>query len=110
MSERRGHQKLRLCSKKNYEWKRAASKRHASLITGSGTDLSVLPHGTDLSCGSIHQQRPEEMNQEVISLNISVPLSFFTDQAVLSLDVLDRRLQKIDTTCEGSYVLLLIRV
>ena len=48
------------------------------------------------------------MNQEVISLDISVPLSFFTDQAVSSLDVLNRRLQKVDTTCEGMFYYLYV--
>jgi len=109
MSERRGHRKLRLCSKKNYERKRAASKHRALLNSSDLSDGSKLPHVTDLSVvphdatSSEHQQKCVEKNQEEISFNISVPLSFFTDEAVSSLDALDRRLQKVDSTLEGMF-------
>ena len=93
MSERRGHHKLRLCSKKNYERKRAASKHRALLNSSDWSDGSKLPHGMDLSVMphdatlSEHRQKCVEKHQEEISFNISVPLSFFTDEAALSLDV-----------------------
>ena len=45
-----------------------------------------MPHD---ATSSEHQQKCVEKNQEEISFTISVPLSFFTDEAVSSLDVLE---------------------
>ena len=70
--ERKGHRKLRLCSKKNYERKRTAAK---------------------------HQRLRTESQQ--LSLQCCIPISFYFDQTVSTIDILRDRLQKAETAYQG---------
>ena len=81
MSEgRRGHQKFRLTNRKNYEQKKAARKR-AAVNVGNVTT--------------------EECLVEPSSLPLAVPLTLYTDQTLSSLNVLSRRLHRMESINEG---------
>ena len=95
MTERRGHRKLRLCSKKNYERKRTEARRQALLATSCGRKPITLNQFTGSS--------NDEIQENTVSLNVSLPLSYFTDHSVRSLEVLHRRLHMIDTISEGMF-------
>lgn len=72
--ERKGHRKLRLCSKKNYERKRTTVK---------------------------HQKAISKTESQQLSLLCSIPISFYYDQTVSAIDILHDRLQKAETAYQG---------
>lgn len=84
MSERRGHRKFRLTSRKNYERKKAAKKKI--------TQASVMQS----------ESKDEKQCTDTIStLLLSLPLSLYTDNVVPDLSVLSRRLFRMESINEG---------
>ena len=88
MSERRGHRKLRLYSKKNYEKKRTEARCQALLAK---------------SCERKPTGSSNDNNENIVSLKVSIPLSYYTDNSVQSLEILHKRLHMIDTINEGMF-------
>ena len=70
MNDRRGHRKLRLTSRKHFKPK---PKRHGNVERKTAS----IP----------------EPNEEFLDLNISLPLSTYTDASVKSVDVLYNRVK-----------------
>ena len=87
VSERRGHRKFRLTSRKNYERKKAAKKKAPP-----------------------QQNKMEEHQcaEAVTTLPFSLPLSLYTDQALPTLSVLSRRLFRIESINEGTFVMFVL--
>ena len=82
MSEgRTGHRKFRLTNRKNSERKKAARKK-ATLT-------------------SINVNAMEECPGEPSSLPLDLPITSYTNQTLLSLDVLSRRLHMMESINEG---------
>lgn len=95
MSEKKGHRKLRLCSKKNYEKKRTEARRRALLTKSCDRELP------DTSSQFLESSKKSQVEENIVSLHVSIPLSYFTDYPVQSLEVLHRRLHMVDTISEG---------
>ena len=93
MSERKGHRKFRLTSRKNYERKKA-TKRKAAQVS--------------VKCGETNLTKDEEQCTGTIStLLLSLPSSLFTDHPVPDLTVLSRRLFRMESINEGLLVVFL---
>ena len=87
MSERKGHRKLRLSSKKNYERKKAAKR-------------AILKH----AASAVAEDRVEILTRsqkELVSLPIHLPLELYTNQEATTLGILNRRLHEVRTISEG---------
>lgn len=98
MSERKGHRKLRLCSKKNYERKRRAVSKHQAVLSGSTENTAHIDFSDRQTQPKVNTKMQHQ--EEVVSLTVSVPVLYFTEQAVSSLDMLHRRLQRFDAILE----------
>ena len=86
VTERRGHRKFRLTSRKNYERKKAAKKAiQASVSQGGNND-------------------EKQCTDTVSTLLLSLPLSVYTDSAVSDLSVLSRRLFRMESINEGLFI------
>ena len=89
VSERRGHRKFRLTSRKNYERKKAARKAtQASIVQDGNSDEK---HCADA----------------VSTLSLSLPLSLYTDSEVSDLSLLSRRLFRMESINEGLFIMFL---
>ena len=116
VSERRGHHRFRLTSRKNYERKKAAKKRATQVSVQRGGTKDVQRSGTkdkqrsgtkdvqrdgtkDVKRGGTKDE--EQCTGNVSTLLLSLPSSLFTDHPVPDLTVLSRRLFRMESINEG---------
>ena len=86
VSERRGHRRFRLTSRKNYEQKKAAKKRATQVSVQRGGTKDVQRSGTkDVQRGGTKDE--EQCTGNVSTLLLSLPSSLFTDHPVPDLTV-----------------------
>ena len=87
MSDRRGHRKLRLCSKKHYETKKYFPKKLIVSIPKRTVTILKVSLPVDL-----------------VSFRLSLPLSAYTNAPVSSLDILHHRLKQSGLIPQGVYL------
>ena len=84
MKEGKGHRKLRLCSNKYYEKRKYAKQLVVSIPRRIISVFAV------------------SMPLNVLSLNVSLPISAYTGCPISSLEVLYHRLKCLGTTLNGT--------
>ena len=88
MSDRRGHRKLRLCSKKHYETKKYFPKK--LLVSIPKRTVTILRVSLPI---------------DLVRFHVSLPLSAYTNVPVASLDILHHRLKQSGLISQGVYLL-----
>lgn len=89
MNDRRGHRKLRLCSKKHYETKKYFPKQ--LLVSIPKRTVNILKVSLPIN---------------LVNFRLSLPLSVYTDLPVTSLDILHRRLKQSGVIPQGTLTIL----
>ena len=84
MRERKGHRKLRLCSRKNYEKKKYFPKK--LLVSIPRRTVCVLKVSLPIN---------------LVSFRVSLPLSAYSDSPVKSVDILHNRMIHLRTVPQG---------
>ena len=92
MKEGRGHRKLRLCSNKHYEKKKYFKEPKNLIISIPRETVSILRISIPLN---------------VLSLNVSLPISAYTGCPISSLEVLYHRLKSLGTILNGIHLYIL---
>ena len=89
MADRRGHRKLRLCSNKHYERKKYFPKK--LLVSIPRMNVNILKVSIPL---------------RLLSYNVSLPLSVYTELPAPSLEIMQRRIQQLGILSEGTMKLV----
>ena len=84
MRERKGHRKLKLCSRKNYEKKKYIPKK--LLVSISRRNVYILKVSLPINS---------------VSFRVSLPLSAYSDSPVASVDILHNRMIHLGVVPQG---------